>query len=63
MDIVNCTECRNALFNEVWGEYICCFSRQTIKGGLNRECKDFEKGTPQLSKNTYEYELSKGDQT
>jgi hypothetical protein len=47
----NCKTCKNAIFDETWGEYKCK-ARETVIYILldSNECSDYKKGTPEVSK-------------
>lgn len=61
MENANCMECKNAIFDEVWGEYKCGINKNWIMYA-HLDCEHYAEGKPQLSKHTYEYALSKGDE-
>jgi len=44
-----CQNCKNALFNELWGEYKCKL-KQIVINILEDLCPDFVEGTPEVSK-------------
>lgn len=47
----NCSTCKHALFNPVWGEYKCSKTGLVVYDiSTNENCKDYEKGEPGMSK-------------
>lgn len=54
---MDCPNCKNALFNELWGEYKCTKREITIyKPTDEAECEYYENGSPGLSKDDmYDY--------
>ena len=43
----NCTNCKHAIFDEIWGEYTCTVYERTIEQPYDVEpCCKYVKGTP-----------------
>lgn len=43
----NCTNCKHAIFDEIWGEYKCVVYKHTVEQPYDVEpCCEHEKGIP-----------------
>lgn len=53
----NCTNCKNALFDEIWGEYKCKIDKKkhSLEGQLaGARCGYHKKGTPGIAQGVIE---------
>lgn len=55
----NCKTCKNAIFDEIWGDYKCKVNHLVIYNAQDVEgCVYYKKGEPKISKdNKYEKEV------
>ena len=49
----NCTNCGNAIFDEIWGDYKCSVYKRAVSTNEHVGCKQYQEGTPKTSKNVY----------
>lgn len=45
-----CKNCTNALFNKLFGEYKCDITHVSVNSHFTKDCPDYEKGNPTVSK-------------
>lgn len=58
----NCTTCQNAIFDALWGEYICSidgYRKYCLEFDI--ECPHYKKGTPKESKRNADYKANLQD--
>lgn len=54
--MASCAECKNALFDKIWGEYKCTITQHTIYQSNNVDCGTYKKGEPEEAKDVTEEE-------
>lgn len=57
----NCTNCSNAIFDTVWGEYKCSIYKRTVYNHEVIGCKYYNEGQPKESIDNASYQANLQD--
>ena len=47
---MKCTQCENAIYDSIWGEYKCSVYKRSVVLSEIANCEEYKKGTPRESK-------------